>query len=288
MSHLTPTPVVDKNGKQTTVHKKSGVAANTDRLAAVSGAPKSSVEKRSVLKRPKRFVPPEIHENDVVEVGSTLDDFGNAELYLNGESIGRIAAVEEHGSSKIAGSRLVREGAMRKTWRASGMMPAHEFATPQHISRHEDTKSGAAYSLAGAYVHALRAKEKHEAYVSNGGVSFFWKPRAESWSVNGTEIHAPEGLTLAIDIPHGDGMRTRAILFNGGKMRAEIEMNEQFGEGVNVFLPDGSMNSYSFERDLSLWGNSGNTYSDDGVTEFTKKVEDFMKSIAALRRNDYR
>ena len=35
MSSLTPTPIIDKNGKQTTVHKKIDDGANTSRMPVV-------------------------------------------------------------------------------------------------------------------------------------------------------------------------------------------------------------------------------------------------------------
>jgi len=42
MSHLTPTPIVDKNGRKTTVHKKNNVAKPSSRIAAVSANPGGS------------------------------------------------------------------------------------------------------------------------------------------------------------------------------------------------------------------------------------------------------
>jgi len=284
MSNTTnPTPIVDKNGKHTTVHKKSGDATTgVSRVAALGAAAKP--EKRTVVAEPTYGYYPNLKKTDVVEVGARKSkDDNTQELFLNGVVIGRISSNDETQHHKIAGSRLSRTGGVRKVWRAYGSAPRignENGGRP--LSSDDFSKGKAAYDLANQMSRANETAREYRNYIDNGGVYIDKGEGYDSgWEVRGTPLAVPEGTTVKVRKESGH-LATGALLMKSDASwtKAEIEFADDSGQRVWVsFGYDGDSFAYSFERDGSLWSNGGNGTPSDSQQEFIDKVEQFTKGV---------
>jgi hypothetical protein len=104
MSNLIPTPIVDKNGKRTTVHKKAQGPASSKTIPSVA------------LPQPDNFVLPAAHllaqayaDTQSIQPGvqeraykHTLDDMSMAMEYFSPETLQRITGTKLHINIKIA------------------------------------------------------------------------------------------------------------------------------------------------------------------------------------------
>ena len=286
MTNLQPTPITDKNGKATTVHKKvADATTGSSRVAALGTTPKPV--KLTPVKKPDGYYP-NVKDSDVVEVGPKKPDSYNNEqdIYLNGKIIATLRSSEETQHSKLGNSRLIKYGADRKVWRTSGRGPKLGNYDGFPISRSEFSRGRAVYETVDGYNRAEINVRREQAYIDNGGIYFEYTGENKDWAVNGKVVEAPEGTELRVRTEPG-WLTKNVVLQNNDHswVRAEINFDSDSDSTPVTFkLEEGIFNFYSFERDGSLWAHQGNLELSENFVEFIDKVEEFTKSVFAANK----
>jgi hypothetical protein len=223
MSNLQPTPITDKNGKQTTVHKKTGsTETGTSRVAGLT-APKKT-EKRNAVKPGKYDYPDWVRENRTLELG-TKQENGSQNIYLDGKVIGSVSSDLEAQYSKIANSRLIRYTSEKQMWRVEqyGSEEKLPFMRGQGSSSSR-TRTVSDYADLIMRVHRNIAASKN--FLDEGGVAF-----------DRTSDYAFGARGYAIDLPKD--WRPNFYRDNGyANVMSSIELNVPGGKYVNIYPND--------------------------------------------------
>lgn len=153
-----PTPITDKNGKQTTVHKKTAPGAATSRLSGV-GAPKAAEFKN--LRVPPEYKI-ELKKSEKVD-GETI--------IVNGVAIGSVSrrtVIKRTSNSRTSGTRNVVE------WRASVRDAESDIkGTEKSLTRPgAPRKEAEVENYVLSYIRNQEVEGIREEFFARGGTEF--------------------------------------------------------------------------------------------------------------------
>jgi hypothetical protein len=161
--NLVPTPIVDKNGVQTTRKKRADSAPTKNRVAGV-GAPGNS--KRIQIENPMR------DKDDVIEVGKVTD--GEDQLiYFNGTPIGMVEK-RDTDTSRGGSKRYVTRNSVSSRWYA--LTRGNETDTvgerSDNMGKGDTTRIGAVQHYVRGYYRNMDKAQAIKDWEAKGVESF--------------------------------------------------------------------------------------------------------------------
>lgn len=241
MSNTVPTPITDKNGKLTTVHKKTDTtSASNARLAGLNGETKPT-EKRTVFKPGNGATPDWVRSGHKVELGAKQED-GRQNIYLDGKVIGNVSSSDEMQSVNIKGTRLRRDTGYKKTWRTTGSNSEEKLP-------HMRSNGGSSSRTNAVNTHAdriVRFKEnirESERFLENEGIAF-GNDKEFEFGARGHKIDLPQGFRPMVANWY-DTM-------SNGRLSTSVELRSERREYVFVEPNDFDTNGKPLERGRRL------------------------------------
>jgi len=289
MTNLTPTPITDKNGKQTTVHKKAEGATGTTRVAALG----RTVEKRTPFK-PGTYDSPKWKSTDAVELGAK-DTNGDQSIVFNGRVIGSVSSATETSTHKIAGTRLSRSGAKETTWRAGTHKAERGDMVGDSSAYGYPTRTKVVTEYVNSFLDNKVKKAENKAFIDNGGISFVDSGTSQhkEFSVNGKVLELPEGFEYknSSTYPIGQFELRTDISVTSGSFTAIISPNDIYEPFDDEFPMVQMRNTRDFKNGYALINNDGSlTPATEGDVKFfdankasVDATESLTKQIIAAR-----
>jgi hypothetical protein len=159
---LVPTPVTDKNGKQTTVHKKSGVSVGNNRVAAVGNPAK---DKRIKIANP--------YGSEKIEVGAIAGS-DSQKIYLDGLAIGSVEKQEVNINVGGGKRNYVVKTNRTNRWFSTIHDADSDVVgeATQSFSNGDTTRISAVQSYVRGYYSNLAEKKIADEFAERGGEAF--------------------------------------------------------------------------------------------------------------------
>lgn len=287
MSNLQPTPITDKNGKLTTVHKKVG---ETDTSSArVAGLkPSRASAKRTAVKPPKFEAANWFRDGHALELGAK-DKEGAQLVYLDGSPIGTVTSADESQYSPLAGTRLIQFTSEKKIWRVS--LDGSEGEVPAYINSYNghDSRASAVSDHADKVLNMRWKLARSEEFLKQDGIAFD-RHKGYDFGSRGHGIEIPgEWMTgFSGTITSGE-LHTTAEFFTKDGNSATLQPNEFDFRGmekkpsVTVQLGKGSgYHALPISEDGSLDVSSINP-KNDTERKFLGDLQGVVKDIMDTR-----
>jgi hypothetical protein len=241
MSNTVPTPITDKNGKLTTVHKKADTtSASSARLAGLNGETKTT-EKRTVFKPGSGATPDWVSAGHKVELGAKQEG-GGQNIYMDGKIIGKVSSSDEMQSVNIKGTRLRRDTGYKKTWRSNGSNSEEKLPHMRSYGG-SSSRTNAVNTHADAVVRFRNNVRESERFLDNEGIAF---GRGEDFEfgARGHKIDLPKGFRPMVANWHETA--------SNGRLSTSVEIRSERREYVFVEPNDVNVNGKPLERGRRL------------------------------------
>jgi hypothetical protein len=190
MSNTQPTPITDKNGKLTTVHKKTDTAGTSTTRVAGLGTTTKPTEKRTAFKPGNGSAPDWVRGGHKVELGAKKED-GSQNIYLNDKVIGSVSSAMEMQSKNYAGSRLRRDTGYKNIWRTSFYGAEEKLPHMRHLGGN-GSRTHAVNNHADRVLHYQESLAESKQFLENGGIAF-GNSKEFAFGSRGYEIELPQG-----------------------------------------------------------------------------------------------
>jgi len=271
--NVTPTPIVDKNGKQTTVHKKVGGDVSKSRVAGVGLPP---AEKRFVIENPYG-----VPEGTLIEAVKIPDSDAQA-IILNGARVGTVEKKEVNIGVGGKGKRYVSYYKKANRWfaRTEGSETGVVGYKTDTFGDGETSRAGAVQRYVRGYFENEKTAKAIAEFFENGGEVFSKKGTSDTIIFRDREFKPIGQYAMGSTIGSGSDKPKNVLQVYTNKGQYNIELNGD--DSKVVFIGGTHKERIPFPLDI-VNGTIGNVREEDETFQYNVKVDQYDLYGNALR-----